>query len=331
MTIKTRFERFTTKIKPSKDHIDEANRQVEFMIDRLHNKVADDGSFTLEKVLRAGSNAKSTSLMRTAENVFDVDLGAYYSGKGATKQQLNTLLDFTRNRLIEIYPQKDEKDFIKLQSAIRVKFVSGIKLWVDVAPIVKDDSLEIANAGHIPRDDGWRLTSVTAHNDFVTSRTVASSKVSGPVKFNRLVRMIKWWNNLQAPLVQPSIFCELITAAAIRDTGVTSEWQTSLRQVFTFLRKHGLKEPIVFDDHFDSKKENLASGSVVVIDSVNPMNNVTSTWTEQTRKDFLDRVEDAYDASTAAWSAERDGDEDEAVDHWCCIFGEKFRTLSEED
>lgn len=331
MTIKTRFERFTTKIKPSKDHIDEANRQVEFMIDRLHDKVADDGSFTLEKVLRAGSNAKFTSLMRTAENVFDVDLGAYYSGEGATKEKLDTLLDFTRQKLIDIYPQKDEKDFIKLQSAVRVKFVSGIKLWVDVAPIVKDDSLKIANGGHIPRDDGWRLTSVTAHNDFVTSRTVASSKVSGPVKFNRLVRMIKWWNNLQAPLIQPSIFCELITAAAIRDTGVTSEWQTSLRQVFTFLRKHGLKEPIVFNDHFDSKKETLATGTVVVIDSVNPKNNVTSSWTEQTRKEFLDRVEDAYDASTAAWSAERDGDEDEAVDHWCRLFGEKFRTLSEED
>ena len=78
MAIKARFERFTTKIKPSTDHLDEATRQVEYMIERLHDKVSDDGSFTLEKVLRAGSNAKFTSLMRTAENVFDVDLGAYY-------------------------------------------------------------------------------------------------------------------------------------------------------------------------------------------------------------------------------------------------------------
>lgn len=331
MTIKARFERFTTKIKPSKEHIDEANRQVEYMIERLHDKVSDDGSFTLEKVLRAGSNAKFTSLMRTAENVFDVDLGAYYSGKGATKEKLDTLLDFTRKKLIDIYPQKEEKDFIKLQSAVRVRFVSGIKLWVDVAPIVKDDTLKITNGGHIPRDDGWRLTSVTAHNDFVSTRTVASNKVPGPVKFNRLVRMIKWWNNLQAPLVQPSIFCELITAAAIRDEGVTGEWQTSLRQVFQFLRKHGLTQPIVFDDNYDSKKTKLATGTVVVLDSVNPMNNVASLWTEKTRDDFLDRVEDAYDACTAAWSAERDGDEDEAVDHWCRLFGEKFRTLSEED
>lgn len=331
MTIKGRFEKFTKNIRPSDDHIDEANRQAEYMIERLHDKVAEDGSFTLEKVLRAGSNAKFTSLMRTDENVFDVDLGAYYSGKGATKEKLDTLLDFTRKKLIEIYHQKDEKDFIKLQSAVRVKFTSGIKLWVDVAPIVKDDSLKITNGGHIPRDDGWRLTSVTAHNDFVSRRTVQSNKVSGPVKFNRLVRMIKWWNNLQAPLVQPSIFCELITAAAIRDTGLTSEWQTSLRQVFNFVRKHGLRETIVFDDNYDPSKVALATGTVVVIDSVNPKNNVTSQWTEKTRESFLDRIEEAYDACTAAWSAECDGDEEEAVDHWCRLFGDKFRTISEED
>jgi hypothetical protein len=331
MTIKGRFERFTTNIRPTGKHIEEANRQTQWMIDRLHDKVSEDGTFVLEKVLRAGSNAKFTALLRTDENVFDVDLGAYFSGKGATKDKLDTLLDFTMAKLIEIYHQKDRKDFQKLKSAVRVKFASGIKLSVDVAPIVKDDSLNITNGGHIPRDDGWRLTSVTAHNDFVSKRTGESKKVSGPVKFNRLVRMVKWWNNLQGPLVQPSIFCELITAAAVRDTGVTDEWQTSLRQIFMFLRKHGLTKPIVFDDYYDPKKVVPATGTVVVLDSVNPKNNVTAVWTPATRDMFLDRVEEAYDASTSAWSAERDGDEGEAVDHWCRIFGEDFRTLSEED
>jgi hypothetical protein len=302
------------------------------MVERLHDKVADDGTFVLEKVLKAGSNAKFTSLLATDENVFDVDLGAYYSGKGAKKSQLDTLLDFTRRCLIDIYPQKEEGDFIKLQSAVRVKFRTGIKLWVDVAPIIKDDSLGVTNGGHIPRDDGWRLTSVTAHNSFIGTRTAASKGVSGPVRFNRLVRLVKWWNNLQGPLKQPSIFCELITAAAVRAAGgVTTEWQTSLRQVFTFLRKHGLREPIVFDDYYDPEGVELATGKVVVLDSVNPKNNVTSAWTERTRAEFLDRVQDAYDATVSAWSAEADGDEDEAVDYWCALFGDAFRTLSEEE
>jgi hypothetical protein len=331
MSIKGRFERFTTKIRPTDEHIKEANRQTEFMIDRLHDKVADDGSFTLQKILRAGSNAKHTSLRKTDENLFDVDLGAYYSGEGATRAQLDRLLRFTRECLVEIYHQKDEKDFEILKSAVRVKFVSGIKLWVDVAPIIRDESLKIDNAGWIPRPDKWRLTSVTAHNDFVSRRTIKSRKVGGPVKFNRLVRMVKWWNNLQGPLVQPSIFCELIAAAAVGDTDVTAEWQSSLRNVFRFLRRHELRTPIVFSDYYDASRITLPTGPVIVLDSVNPENNITGEWTESTRSAFIDRVQDAYDAMMDARSAEMDEDEDAAVDHWCRVFGDAFRDLSEEE
>ena len=191
MSIKQRFEKFTTSIRPSDDHISEANRQTKFMIDNLTNKVSSDDAYTLEKVLKAGSNAKFTSLLKTVDNSFDVDLGAYYSGEGATKEELDTLLQFTHDKLVEIYPQKDKKDFTILKSAVNVSFKSGIKLSVDVAPIVKDDSLGITNGGWIPRPDAWRLTSVTAHNDFVKNRTVKSRKVSGPVQFNRLVRMVE--------------------------------------------------------------------------------------------------------------------------------------------
>ena len=61
MTIKARFEKFIKEIKPTPDHIEEANRQTDYMIERLKKKVAADGSFELEKVLKAGPNAKFTS------------------------------------------------------------------------------------------------------------------------------------------------------------------------------------------------------------------------------------------------------------------------------
>jgi hypothetical protein len=331
MSIKGRFERFTRRIKPTEEHFQEANRQTKHMIDQLHNKVSADGSFTLEKVLRAGSNAKHTSLRQTEDNRFDVDLGAYYSGKGATKEKLGTLLEFTHARLIEIYHQKDKKDFEILDSAVRVRFVSGIKLWVDVAPIIKDDMLKIENAGWIPRKDKWRLTSVTAHNDFVAKRNVESKRVSGPVHFNRLVRMMKWWNNLQDDLVQPSIFCELIAAAAFAETSVTDEWQSSLRQVFNFLRRHQLRQSIIFNDYYDSTKVTPPRDEVIVLDSVNSSNNVTHEWTTKTREDFIDRVQEAYDAMMDARVAENAGDEDSAVEHWCRVFGDAFRELSEDE
>src|SRR5262249_5062851 len=171
MSIKARFEKFTKEIKPTPEHLEEANRQTDYMIERLKNKVGADGTFELEKVLKAGSNAKFTSLRKTEENLFDVDLGAYYSGKGATKERLDTLIQFTRDQLREIYPTKKDEGFEKLKSAVRVKFRSGIKLNVDMAPIIRDDSLDVENGGWIPRPDGWRLTSVTAHNRFVQKRT----------------------------------------------------------------------------------------------------------------------------------------------------------------
>jgi len=330
MTIKTRFANFTRQIRPTLKHMEKANQQTDYMVNNLKNRVAADGTFTLEKILRAGSNAKHTSLRQTADNLFDVDLGAYYSGKGATKDHLDTLLDFTQKQLRDIYPMKAEEDFEILKSAVRVKFKTGIKLWVDVAPIIRDDSLNLENGGWIPRADGWRLTSVTLHNRFVSSRSTQSNLIKGPVKFNRLVRLVKWWNNRLGDLTQPSIFCDLICAAAVHETGVTDEWRSSLLLVFSFLRKHQFLEPILFGDNYTVKSVQLPDHPVIVMDSVNSQNNVASLWTEQTRIDYLDQIQDAYDAMMDARSAERDGDEDAAVDAWCRVFGEQFRTLSEQ-
>jgi hypothetical protein len=330
MSIQSRFERFTTQIRPTQKHIDEANRQTEYMSDQLKSAVAVDGSFTLEKVLKAGSNAKHTSLLRTDENVFDVDLGAYYSGKGATREHLSTLLAFTREQLRAIYPSKDARDFEVLKSAVRVKFRGGIKLNVDVTPIIRVNIRGIENGGWIPRRDGWRLTSVTCHNDFIHTRTAQSKRRPGPVKFNRLVRLVKWWNNLQGELAQPSYFSDLITAAAMEESGVTEEWQSSLRNVFTFLRRHPFLKPIIFRDYYDPGSVKLPRDLVIVMDSVNPENNVTRDWTDNTRQGYLERVQEAYDAIVEAWSYELDGDEEAAVNAWCDVFGEAFRTLSEE-
>jgi hypothetical protein len=332
MSISARFDRFTRKIRPTGDHIEEANRQTDHMVEQLKNKVSGDGSFKLEKVLKAGSNAKFTSLRRTEENIFDVDLAAYYSGEKANKDELSKLLDFTCEQLRKVYPTKAKEDIEALKSAVRVQFRSGIKLNVDVAPIIRDDSLGLDNGGWLPRKDGWRLTSVTCHNKFVSSRTGRSNEVSGSVKFNRLVRLVKWWNNLQGDLIQPSIFCDLITASAFDKYGVTNEWQTSLRKVFHFLsQEHQFLQPIIFDDYQDTSQLSLPPDRVIVMDSVNLENNITRSWTKETRLAYVKRLQDAYDLMLYARSFEADGDEEGAVDVWCQIFGDAFRTLSEKE
>ena len=221
----TRFDRFACSSRPTDEHIEEANRRTS-----PHGREA-EGPGRRRRELHAPQDPerwlqqrKFASLRRTEENEFDVDLAAYFSGEGATKESLDMLLQFTRDQLRDIYPNKAEGEFEAKKSAVRVSFVSGIRLHVDVAPIIHDDSLGLENGGWIPRADGWRLTSVTCHNQFVATRTAESKRVAGPVKFNRLVRMVKWWNNQQADLAQPSILCDCIAAAAFAEVSVTDIW-----------------------------------------------------------------------------------------------------------
>lgn len=329
--IKARLERFISQIRPTDDHIAEANRQTNFLIERLHDKVDDKGTLRLEKILRAGSNAKHTALRRTAENAFDVDLGAYYSGSGAKKEQLDTLLTFTRARLIEVYGDtKSKDDFEKLKSAVRITFKGGIKLQVDVAPIVSDASLKIENGGWIPRPDDWRLTSVTRHIDFIHERSARAKVMPGPVKFNRLVRLIKWWNNAQGEKDRhPTIILDLLTAAAFDARGVTLDWPTSVRGVFQFLRRHQLKTPVIFGDNYTPASVPASGDLVTVLDPVNKDNNVTRAWKESDRSDFLRRVDLALDAIADAHACLLDDDEEGAIDAWSRVFGPDFRALSE--
>ena len=114
--------------------------------------------------------------MRTGEGTFDIDLGVYYRAGGRTKQELDKLLSYTRTCLRKIYPGKSEEDFHHGKNAINVTFRTS-KLKIDVVPIVRDSSLKRRNSGWIPRQDGWRLTSITAHTHFIHARTACSKLV----------------------------------------------------------------------------------------------------------------------------------------------------------
>lgn len=148
---------------------------------------------------------------------------------------------------------------------------------------------------------------------------------------NGLVRMMKWWNNrLDESLRQPAIFTESVVAAAIAESGgVTDEWQTSLRTIFSFLSKHQFEQPIIFGDYYDLTKVTIPNDTVILLDAVNASNNVARHWTKSTREAYLEQAYDAYTSALEALAAEMDADEEAALDHWCAIFGPMYRTLSE--
>jgi hypothetical protein len=238
MNISSRFDCFIAHIRPSKAQLEAADQQVAYLRERLTEHIAADKHFHLEKIFRAGSVAKHTDLVRTGKDTFDIDLGVYYRAQGRTEEQLNTLLPYTHACLRKIYPtEKPAQDFHVGKNAVNVTFRTS-RLHVDVVPIIRDASLKQRNSGWIPRQDGRRLTSITAHIHFVHTRTARSKQVPGPVKFNHLVRLMKWWNRrLPESLRQCSYFCELITAAALEERGVTDKCVDSQNKVRFSIRK----------------------------------------------------------------------------------------------
>lgn len=328
--ISARFSRFLARIRPSRKQMMEAEQQAAVLREQLTERIAADGQFHLEKIFRAGSTAKHTDLARTEKGAFDIDLGVYYRAQGRTEDQLSKLLPYTQARLCEIYPPgKLQQDFHVGKNAVNVTFrTSGLK--IDVVPIIRDGSLKRKNSGWIPRQDEWRLTSITTHIHFVHTRTARHKRRANPVKFNHLVRLVKWWNRrLPESLKQCSYFCELITAAALEKRGVTGDWQSSLYQIFAFVSQHAFSQPIIFNDYYDARKVKPHSDLVVVLDAVNAENNLTRKWNEGTRRGYLNFVQRTLEQIRRAQDCERKGDEQGAVDAWCHVFGDEFRRLSQ--
>jgi len=245
--ISASFDHFLAHIRPSRTQIAETERQSAFLREHLTERIAADGAFHLEKIFLAGSSAKHTNLFRTGQGTFDIDLGVCYRRQGRNEEQLSKLLPYTHARLREIYPaEKPAQDFHVGKNAVNVTFrKSGLK--IDVVPIIRDETLKHKNSGWIPRQDEWRLTSITAHVHFVHTRTARSNQIPGPITYNDLVRLMKWWNRrLPESLRQCSYFCELITAAALEKSGATGDWQSSLCQIFAFLAHYAFAQPILF-------------------------------------------------------------------------------------
>ena len=329
LRISSRFDRFIAQIRPSRKQLKEADEQVARLKEALIASIAADRQFHLEKTFRGGSTAKHTDLARTGENTFDVDLAVYYRAEGKAKEHLSKLLSFTHARVRKIYPEKPAQDFHPGKNAVNVTFHTS-KLQVDVVPIIRDGSLKYKNSGWIPRQDEWRLTSITAHTRFIHTRTARSKLVSGPVKFNHLVRLMKWWNRrLPENLRQCSYFCELITAAALEESGVTGTWQSSLYNIFAFLSDYAFAQPIIFSDYYDAKTVRPPKDPVVVLDAVNPKNNVAHKWNEGLKKGYLRHVQQTYEFIEEARVYEQMGCEEDALDVWCQVFGSDFRRLSQ--
>jgi hypothetical protein len=323
MDISSYFHHFIKHIRPTGKQL--AKKQLLFttLKTQLRELVESEGSYHLENIFLAGSTAKHTDLKDSS----DIDLGVYYRSQGRTEQELSRLLQYTHECLRRIYPpEKLAQDIHKGKNAINVTLRTR-KTKADFVPIVRDAYLEQRNGGYIPREDKWRYTSITHHIHFVHSRTARSKRVSGSVKFNHLVRLMKWWNRqLPERLQQCSYFYELITAEALRKDNVKETYQSSLCQIFQFLSEHAFSQPIFFNNCDAQTARCLHPHDlVIVLDAVNPQINVANKWNKDIKREYLENVRKTYALIKQAQAYEQAEKNDAALNCWCKIFENDFQ------
>ena len=331
-TIKQRFDTFYSSVRPTQGQLDLVKSELGFLDKNLGAAVSESDEFEFIKALRSGSYAKQTMVRRANVGDFDADLGIYVSSS-AEDFLLDNLLTYINGMVVRVYEKRKKRPAhidLTPKSAIRIAFVDNPKINIDVVPIVALDHPEIPNWGYIPRADGERrATSVTAHVDFVRRRNKREKATS----FNKVVTLFKWWRNHwdEDWLAESfsSFALSLVLARAFDESRLSGDWLEDLLTIASWVCRHRLCEPIVFDESGVPKATSVSHDPVQIFDPYNLDNNVTHHLRATDRDAIVQKFDRLADQLQDAQN-ERDHDEREMLKMLEACF-HNFRNWSTED
>jgi hypothetical protein len=302
------------RVNMRRDDATELRAQANRLRERLESYLADHPDFELRKLLLSGSLAKGTALRSTS----DADVACYVSCDGAPSN-LSSLIDWLAQRLEKAFPNFKPSQIKRKTYSVGVTFV-GTGNEVDIVPILYDDD-PAWKGDLISQDTGERLmTSVPMHLDFIRKRKAAS-----PAHFAQMVRLIKYWAELQKESQDgfrfKSFMAELILARQADGGAAMDDYPEAMRRFFNFIAVDEFRTAIVFDDYYDKSTCAQSAAAIRIWDPVNCENNVAKLYTSQQRDQIVEAACDAGDAIAAALRASTKG---EAVRYWRKVFGTTF-------
>lgn len=287
----------------------EYHAQVDRLLSTLGAKLKEQTDIKVTKVVKAGSFAKFTILRKTNEDLVDVDVVLYISGKDASQESFETLAQSIYDVLIKLYPNKSVEHFEIQRKAATVKFI-GSGLSVDIVPVI-ENSLKPGHGWQYDRKDGSRVeTCAPCQVKFVQSRKDVDPH------FRTLVRLGKRWSR-QQEIKLKSFMVELVMAYVLDTKGGTGSIEQRFRDFLLYIAQSGLKEVIRFPEN--GWFVQTFTDPVVIIDPVNSSNNVAARLTEAERVAIVQAAEASWEA---AYVASQSFGEDEA---WKEVFGPRFR------
>lgn len=298
-----------------RDKAAEYRAQVRRLREKLESYLNEHPDFSLRKMLLSGSLAKGTAL----RSLNDIDVAMYVSGSDAPRD-VQALLDYLAEKLRKAFPNFSADQVQPQTYSVTVSF-RGSGLDVDVVPVLYAGDPEW-RGNLISQDDGSFLeTSIPLHLEFIRKR-----KTAQPAHFAQVVRLIKFWTRRMKQERDgfrfKSFMVELILAK-LCDSGTDfSDYPNAMQAFFTYVARSGLRERIVFTDHYPVSDAAKVDHVVQIFDPVNPSNNVAKLYTQKQADAIVDAALDAGDAIDAALAAPT---KELTVRYWQKVFGSSFQ------
>lgn len=319
LTLHARLSCFVDWIAPDPGGRDEVKTRAKNIRSAIRGQAEADG-LTIRSTPSSGSFATRSGLrrhMRGHSEVEgqDVDLPFVISPKGKDEEQLSVLLPRFELYARKAYPETERET---TKSSVKLKFSD--KVHFDLVPMfgTSDPERQI-----LVRTDGERReTSVQQHVAFVKSRTEKSNSVSGCVKFNEMLRLLKWWrcfreDDARVLTSVPSFLINLVGAHAFDHRSVRGSYGETIADWFGFLARAVRQRTAV---SFATAKP-VGTAVWLVQDPVNPDNNVVDKWSGTMCDEFADWLEESRDAMYETITAFSDGRESDGVERLVQVFG----------
>lgn len=293
------------------DYRTEIHRQVHFLIERLESKIKEDTSFKVKRFKKTGSLAKGTVLKPRDEVGVDADVAVYLDLSESDKDDIDLLHQIILDLMRSVYPQKQDEDFSVQPRTLGIHFRDS-ELDVDLVPIVPISSEP--GFGWQPSSQGEKpiKTSVDGQLAFIKKRRDDDSL------YRILVRLSKKWRNNTGLESLRSFVIELVLAH-IQDTqGAAPTLERGVQRFFLYVAQSKLLTPI---NPSGLKPTIKHPGPAVILDPVNPDNNVALRLTDSERKEIVTAAETAWELIS---TASRLAGKGETVEMWKEVFGRSF-------
>lgn len=330
-SLQARFTNFVDWIKADLAREEEFRARRGNIRNAISSRAKADG-LTIASTPNSGSFATRTGLrrhMRGQSEVEgqDVDVPFVVEPKTNDEQKLGVLLPRFEKYARAAY-SGTEIDVTK--SSVRLHFADNVNF--DLVPLLATSNAE---RQILIRTDGERReTSVQKHVDFITGRSSKSNDLPGRVKFNEIVRLLKWWRcfrEASAGTLEevPSFLVNLLAAKSFDERSVKETYAETIADWFGFLARLVRRRNSVAFSDFAPTPQATPGSLWSVHDPVNPANNITSRWNELMCVELAEWFEEGRDALCDAIAAFEGDRENDGIEDLVRVFGTPFRHHSE--